>query len=780
MEKMFKRISYPLAAIFVFFTTVVPQTTQSERAVAGLKKEVTVRRDARGIPYIEASSDNDLYFTQGWTTASDRLFQMDLMRRVARGESSEIFGASRLEEDKRWRRFGFAETANQSLGRLSPELRNALESYANGVNEFIATLDEKTLPVEFRILQYRPAQWSPTDSLMIGKILSDALSTTWQGDLLRASLHGLSKDKFFDLTNPVTPYDVVLFGKDTEAAKTAASKAHIPSAETMIAAETDARLRENSLSLLGLFAEDLAESNNFVVSGKRTADGKPILENDPHLSPSAPGVWYMAHLSDPSFRASGVSLPGVPGIILGHNEFIAWGATNVGPDVQDIYSETFNEQGLYKTPSGWQKPTVRKEVIKVRANPLKTETTNTEFEVTVTRNGPIVIESDGKRYALKWTAFDPANAEFEAFFQMNRARNWDEFKAALSTYGGASQNFIYADVKGNIGWYAAGRIPIRRSGDGSEPYDGATNDGDWTGNIPFDELPHLYNPPDGLIVTANQRIVGTSYKYQQMTRTYLSWRARRIKDDLDAINALTMDKARDVQYDTYSIPLANFAKETIKLGAASPDTLEVLKTWDGKLKADSRGALLANEIRGCVVRKIADGNKPVPPYYIQARIIDRALREQVSRWLPAGYATYTDLLTSCDADTRKSMADPKRYGPDPTKWVWGLHFKARFPHPLASVPFVGAQFAIPAVPLDGSDSSESPNVGSSVSMRFIASPGNWDATRQVIPLGISGDPASKHFKDQFSAWRTGEAMVFPFSRQAVEKAAVETLVLRPK
>ena len=348
---------YMTKALFVLFLviqlslTVFTQPAPTKVIEAGLKGDVTVRRDGRGIPYIEAKSDSDLYFTQGYVTASDRLWQMDLLRRVARGETAEIFGGSVLEEDKRWRRFGFAEIANGSVAQLTPALRWALEDYARGVNAYIATLDEKSMPVEFKILQYKPRQWSPADTMVIGKILADGLSTTWRTDLLRASLQSLSKEKVADLTNQVTPYDVVLFGKDTGAAAVAAAaeKQRNVSTELLALAEKDEQIRADSLSRVGLYAEDLAASNNWVIAGRRTADGKPILANDPHLAPAAPGIWYLTHLSTPTMRVSGVTFPGVPGIVLGHNEFIAWGATNVGPDVQDLYYETFNEQGEYKT-----------------------------------------------------------------------------------------------------------------------------------------------------------------------------------------------------------------------------------------------------------------------------------------------------------------------------------------------------------------------------------------------------------------------------------------------
>jgi len=772
---------FSLFAVLVLSLTAVGQTPVNKSSISGIKSEVAIRRDARGVPYIEAKTDEDLYFAQGYVTASDRLWQMDLLRRVARGETSEIFGKAGLNGDKRWRQFNFSAIAQESIKFLSPDLRSALESYSRGVNAYIASLDEKTLPIEFRILQYKPKQWQPSDTVIIGKILADALSTTWQNDITRASIQGLSKEKFADLTDNVTPYDVVLFGADVKRA-TAQLQPHkqVEASTELIAKTKEAELiRQNSLAGIGLYAEDLAASNNWVISGKRTADGKPILANDPHLAPAAPGIWYLAHLSSQDMRVSGVTFPGVPGIILGHNQFIAWGATNVGPDVQDVYLEKFNDKNEYRSPTGWKKATVRKEVINVRANPLKPETEPVTFEVTETDNGPIILDEGGKKYALKWTAFDPHNNDFEAFHLWNRAKNWGEFTSAMRSYGGAAQNFVYADVKGNIGWYAASKIPIRRVGDGSLPYDGSTNDGDWIGFIPFEELPHLYNPPNGLIVTANQRTVGTSYKYTQFARdTAAPWRARRITDALNSRSKITMDDVRDAQHDVYNIPVANLSKEIVKRSAASPETLAVLKAWDGRMTADSRAALLASDIRVCIGNKMADANPPVPGYLIRERITDWAVREESPRWLPPAYKDYTTLLRSCDTAVRAGFADPKRFGTDESTWTWGRVWTAHFPHPLAGVPLIGSQFSIPSVPLDGS--GQTPNVGSNVSMRHIASPGNWDSTRHVIPLGESGDPRSAYFKDQFDAWKSGAPEIFPFSKEAVNQATKTVTTLVPK
>lgn len=800
MKLAFVRL-FLILAILCVSGTVFPQSTQTKSSLtlAGLQAEVTVRRDARSIPYIEAKNDADLMFVQGYETARDRLWQMDLLRRVARGETAEIFGRTTLEEDKRWRRFGFAAVAEESLQYLDPELKTALENYARGVNAYIASLDAKQLPVEFQILQYKPRDWTPADTIVIGKILAEALSSTYAGDLTRESLKDFDPVKLADLNNKVTPYDVILFGKDVKAAKAVGglttegtekgvsttdrrygsvgvnSKAKTTSKNSvgsvLSVVEKDIAVRERSLSRVGLYAEELAASNNWVISGKRTADGKPILANDPHLLPAAPGIWYLSHLSTPTMRVSGVTFPGVPGIVLGHNEHIAWGATNVGPDVQDLYAETFNEKGEHKTSAGWAATTVRREEIKVRANPLNPSTTTEILEVKVTGNGPVMIESAGKTYSLKWTALDPKNLDFNAFYSLNRSKNWDDFKKALGSYGGSMQNFVYADTKGNIGWYAAGKVPVRRKGDGSLPYDGATNDGDWVGFVPFSELPNLYNPPSGFIMTANQRIAGTDYKHQQITRDFaMPWRARRLFDLLSADSKATMDSTTAAMMDVQNIPLKMLAEDIVRLKGSSDWYLQRIANWDGRMTPESEEALIVNEIRMCAASRIATDNPKVSAGWIRERILHWAVREDVKRWLPVEFSDYGELLRSCSDKIPGTFI--ARYGADAKSWTWGRNSAARFPHPLAVAPLIGGQFVTPNTPIAGS--GQTPNVASFVSMRHIASPGNWDATRHVIPLGQSGDPKSPHFKDQFESWRTGTPAVFPFSKEAVEKAAVST------
>ncbi len=772
-----------------------PAPPTQEIKAAGLKSKVTIRRDERGIPYIEAANDSDLYFAQGYATAQDRLWQMDLLRRVARGQLSEIFGrqptaaGTIVDEDKRWRKYGFASIAEQTLPLLAPELRAALADYARGVNAYIAALDEKSLPPEFKILQYRPREWQPTDSLVIGKILSDGLSTTWRFDLVKANLQNLPAEKLNQLYNTVTSDDVLLVGKDSPTdngkLKTESGKSSVFNlSETGFAELTKAEnVRRNSLERVGLYAEDLAASNNWVISGKRTADGKPILANDPHLPASVPSIWYLVNLNSPNVDTAGVSLPGAPGVILGHNAQIAWGATNVGPDVQDLYLEQFNPANphQYKTPQGWQDAEIRREEIKVRKSPVSPETETETLEVTTTRHGPVYFEDGAQRYALRWTAFDPNNNEFEAFFFLNRARNWDDFRHALKRYGGSMQNFVYADTAGNIGWYAAGRVPLRKTGNGSLPYDGGTDAGDWVGTIPFEELPNLYDPPENFIVTANQRIVGKSYKYQELVRDFAApYRARRIYNLLSANQKITVENINEIQHDIFNIPLSRFAHEVVTNKAASDSTLKLFGEWDGKMSGDSKAALLSNEMQSAFSKRILDANLS-QAVRAQFRIsnlpsfFDRLIVDKPAAWLPKEFANYADLLKACETDARANLA--KRLGADEAKWIWGEANKIRFSHPLAAIPFIGGQFMIDPLPLSGS--SNSPNVGQNVSMRLIATPANWDTTRHGIALGESGLPSSLHYKDQLDSWYKGISPIFPFSQLAVKKAATEVVILTP-
>jgi len=769
--------------------------------VKGLKDSVTIRRDERGIPYIDAKNDEDLYFAQGYVTAQDRLWQMDLFRRNARGELSEVLpnvpNSPVLDQDKLHRTLGFSQVVEAEVAQASPQSRTVLESYAAGVNAYISTLDQKSLPPEFRILGYKPKPWTPADSLIVIKIFFEALSNTWRLDLMREAMASLPAEKRDALLPEVSPIDVLVVGTDSKlrnASTTARTSVSSLSPEALSALARDEAINRAALEQLGFYAEGLAASNNWVVSGKHTTSGKPLLANDPHLAPTTPPIWHMVHLTAPGVRVAGVTAPGLPGVVIGHNDRIAWGFTNVGPDVQDVYLEKFdpNNPQKYMTPSGWQDAKIRHEEIKVRKGIADLSADTITLDVTETRHGPIVFEREGKRYALRWTALDPTKNKPDSTFQLNRARNWKEFSKALEAFTAPTQNIVYADVDGHIGYHAAGVVPVRKSGDGSIPYDGSTEAGDWVSYIPIDKLPQAYDPSSGIIVTANQRIIGTDYPYF-LTRSWAQpYRARRIFDLLNQKPKLNADDFRRIQGDVYSIAGVLFTKQAVQtlkptLTPADEKLAAVLgsfESWDGLVNADSRVAPIAAQMRLAFRSRIltaALGDDLVKNYQWSNfdTTLDRIIKDQPADWLPKGFTTYADLFRACYDDAVKTLT--RSIGADESKWTWGDMSKARFPHPLAQAPLVGAQFMIQPFPQNGTGGfiGATVNVGAAVSMRLIADTSNWDLTQHGISVGESGVPSSPHWKDQLDDWKAVTPRVFPFSEAAVAAAAKETLVLQP-
>jgi penicillin G amidase len=783
------------------------QMQSANLKVVGVRAPVTVRRDERGIPYIEAANDHDLYFAQGYVTAGDRLWQMDLLRRTARGELAEIFGARVLEEDKRHRTYGFARHSEAMAAKLTGAGRALSDAYAQGVNAYIASRTEGSLPVEFRILKYKPRLWTAADSIVIGLLMHESLTNSWQLDVMRAALSDLPAERVHELLPEFSELDTPVVGSDkvngkAKAANKVARTVGV-SKELLAAAFREQDLRERSLDRVGLHAEELAASNNWVVSGKRTATGKPLLASDPHLALSVPSIWYMVNLSAPGVRVAGVSIPGLHAVIIGHNERIAWGLTNIGPDVQDLYREKFDAANpkRYQTPRGWQEAEVRIEEIKVRKVPTDPAIETIAHEVTVTRHGPIVVENKGERLALRWSALDPSLDYVMSFHRLNRAGNWKEFCAAISNFAGAPQNHVYADVDGHIGYYGARYIPIRKSGDGSVPYDGTTDDGEWTGWIPFEQLPHVFDPPAGYIATANARIVGRDYPHFISHSWAAPYRQRRIHDLLQQNKKFTIQDFRAIQGDDYSIGGKRFAEAMLKFfngaqartSAVSSEngsstmgaTLGTIAAWDGRVEPNSRGALLINEIRITFflrVLKNAIGEERMRLYRWGNRdiFIDNLIATWPQQWLPKEFKSWKDLLIACEQEARANLT--KQLGADESKWTYGNATQIRFNHPLASAPLIGNQFKIDSLPQRGSGGTgvgATPNVGPSVSMRLIADTSNWDNTQQGFQTGQSGDPTSPHYKDQVMDWYNVTPRVFPFSKAAVQNAAKQTLTLVP-
>jgi penicillin G amidase len=776
---------------------------EGEIKLAGLKAPVTISRDSWGVAYITAGNLEDAIFAQGYTLAQDRLWQMDLLRRAASGELSEVLGPGnkdeQLELDKLYRSIGLRRIAAISLERLPEDLRRLLDAYARGVNSYIDTHRDQ-LPFEFRILGYEPAQWQPLDSLAIGKLMFLSLNTSWKRDLMRAELKGnLDSEVYKMLFDPRTDYDRPIVGEDLPAAEKPDEKTSetpmMPaiSPELFSAAQTQL---ESASDLLLNSDVAMIGSNNWVVSGSRTSTGKPMLASDPHQGFTLPAIWHQVSLrvTDGSYHASGVALIGGPGIVIGHNEHIAWAMTNLMTDAQDLYVEEFDTDNSkrYRAGSEWREAEVIKEQIKVRKSMLRSETSTIDLEILITRHGPIIATEHKQKLAFKWTG-QGGEPEFLALSKINRAQNWEEFCAALRIYPGPTQNFVFADVNGNIGYYGAGYIPVRSSGDGSLPYNGSSGEGEWERFIPFEELPHLYNPPGGFIQTANQRITGKNYPYHISTDWAPPYRAYRLKSVLSEKEKITVEEMQKLQSDVYSVPAHLFAEQALKMASAHQDDTEwrelqtELAGWDGKLTPESRPAAIASALREEFTERFLTNwlgrQRAVYTWFLRSLVIDRVILERSSTWLPKEYKDYDAMVIDSYRSAIKRLSN--QLGADRGKWNYGTVNQLNISHPLAKSSILKWILDPPSCKPGGS-----PNTVSAVdtradriwgpTMRMVVSLADLDATTQSIMPGESGQFASKYYSDQINDWSVGHAHSFPFSEGAVEKVAAYRLTLAPK
>jgi penicillin amidase len=799
----------------------LPQLDGTVR-VAGLSAPVEVLRDARGVLHLRASTLQDLFFAQGYVTAQDRLWQMDLSRRLAEGELSEIFGERTRRMDIENRTLGFRQVSERALAGLSPEGRVPLTAYANGVNAFIAG-HRGRLPIEFLLLHYQPRPWTEADSLGVALNMARSLSTTWEVDLMRERIRAklgpeLSADLFPDhspLDEPVAELPpgskLPRQWKDVYPPPTCLdpSAPHKPVASLDQPAlhplldqggGTIASLLNQGGGLLEVdptLAALLAEgdenttalgSNNWVVSGAHTESGKPLLANDPHLGHSVPSVWYMIHLKGPGLNVSGVSLPGMPAVIIGHNERIAWGMTNTGPDVQDLYAETFNPAApnKYLHNGAWVDADVRNEIIKVRGKP------DYRLTVKVTRHGPIVSENCGRELALRWTALEPhaLSSLLNGASKMSMAQNWDQFTAALRDYTGPMQNFVYADVDGNIGYYAAAWVPMRRQGTGAVPAPGSTDDYDWTGYIPFQDLPHSYNPAGGLIATANGRVVPDGYPYFITGEWDPSYRTARIFQLLRAGRAFTVGDMLRIQTDILSLQdkwlagqLLNAASHVETRDPDAEYALSLLRGWDGEARMDSAATLVCQATRAALRERIL---KPklgdlLPGYRwgMSSTFFENVLTNHWTRWLPPGDASFDDTLMKSLEAAVKQIAS--RVGSSHNAWKWGDTIRLTFHHPLGQgIPLLGRLLDVGPFPQAGTSTTvKATTANHGPSMRMVVDLSDLERSVQNLTLGESGQVFSPYYKDQFEAWYTSRSFPMALGDAAVDQASAHKLVLEP-
>lgn len=763
----------------------LPKTSGTIR-LPGLKASVEVERDSLGIPHLHAQSLEDLYLAQGYVAAQDRLWQLDLLRRVAKGEVAEIAGARALALDIDARLLGIRVAAEAAVPKLPPAQRVAISAYTRGVNEFINS-HGAGLPVEYKLLRIKPAPWTEADSLAIGLHMFRNLTTTWKDELLKSALlQRLGPARTADLLPSTTKRD-----HPPSLQMQASASAAMASLSPTLALSPGSALPPVSiddLPLAGPAESDGAVpgSNNWVVSGAHSASGKAMLANDPHLEFALPSIWYEMHLSAGTMNVAGVTLPGLPGVVIGHNDTIAWGMTNFGADVQDLYLETFDPDNprRYLVDGEWKDAQVRKEVIHIQGQ------RDHEVDVTVTRHGPLMINRPGERYALRWVATEPGVWKFP-FITINAATNWEEFTAALRDFPGPTQNFVYADAAGNIGYYGAGLVPIRPKGDGNLPLRGDQSVNDWKGYIPFEQLPHVYNPPTGIIATANAKVVPADYPYVVATRWETPDRTERIYQLLDPAKKLTPDDFRRIQYDAYSGPHYRIAQAVAKAIAVegkdkpvNPRLLqaaELLRRWDGISTVDSPATTLAElareEFRAKLLVPVLGDIYPRYDWRMAEVFLERVIEERPASWLPPGYADYDQLLG--DSLAAAVVEAEKRFKSQKMEdWRWGKFAEMTFLHPIAnSVPGLRRIFNLGPFEQAGTAYTIKQTTRSlGPSMRLVVDFGDLEKTTLTTTTGESGHPLSSHYRDQFPKWVAGEGVPLSF---AVSAPGREKLTLEP-
>jgi len=760
----------------------------------GLTAPVTVTRDGHGVPTIEAASFDDLFFAQGYVSAQDRLWEMDVIRRAGSGELSEILGTETLKFDREQRILGLRAAAKKSIAMADARNREFFEAYARGVNSFIQS-HLNHLPIEFRILRYTPKPWSSEDSVVVANQMVKDLNYHYFFD-------ALGREKILAKLGPELTADLYVNRSFHDRPPTV-MKEDMSQSSNSDASDSDddddEESPDNSVTRNAGFPAWFDEpavngSNDWVVSGEHTVTGKPLLSNDMHLGHQMPSLWYEAHLRSGSLDVAGVTLPGMPFVIVGHNQRLAWGFTNVGPTVTDIFIENFNAQGEYQTPKGWVQPDHRVEVIHVKGQPDVT------VDVKITRHGPIISElvpGDTRQLALRWTLYDGLRIPF---CDVNSAQNWDEFTKAFSQLDAPGQNVVYADVDGNIGYHTTGKVPIRAAGDGSLPVSGADDAHEWISYIPFDKLPNIYNPPSGIIATANGRITPDSYPNSVSMEWEAPWRTARIYHVLESGRKFSASDMLALQTDIHS-EADQFAAERFvyaidhssKASARVKQAADIMRSWDGLMVASSAAPTITeNAIHKLVYLllqpKLGGGSESGQPedaglswrtysWEMRSVWLENILLHRPKRWLPDNYASYDDLLTAAlDA----AVNDPKTPR-DLALWHWGDFNAVTIQHPiLGHIPILknwsgpgikeqsGSGYTVKAV-----THSHGP------SERFTANLADLDQSTLNIVTGQGGNFLSPYYMDQWKYWYGGTTFTLPFSDKAVQAAKTHSLVLRP-
>ena len=807
--------------------------------VAGLTAPVEIVRDADAIPHIFAASKNDALFGLGYVHAQDRLWQMEFQRRIGHGRLSEMFGEATVPQDRFLRTVGFGRAARSAWASTPDWAKQQINAYVAGVNAFIASHHGTALPPEFSLLRIEPEPFTGPDVLVWVKMMAWDLSANYAFELLRHDLvRAVGAERMAQLMPEYAADGLsILDGSGRSGESGGAGGAGGPSSYAThpthppylpyppypTSAAFASALTTGEASVSGILRAAQQEglgSNNWVVDGTMTATGKPLLANDPHLGTRLPSTWYLAHVVGGDFEMIGATLPGAPAVALGRNRFIAWGATNVAADVQDLYRERIDDGGRFAEFRGAKESiTIVPETIAVKGgDPV-------HVDVRVTRHGPLVSDAINamnaaskkepkappvEPLALRWTALDPEDTTVLSFLELNEARNWAEFTSALRDFVVPSQNFVYADVDGHIGYYAPGHIPIRASGDGTRPSDGWTGESEWTGWIPFDELPHLYDPPEHFIVTANNRPAPPSYPYTLGFEWYEPYRAQRVVDLLAGSlkpgqpsqhQKFTPDDFARIQADTLSLHARALAP--ILLAHARPATeidrraTDVVRQWNFDATADSAAtAIFQAWFLRLAPTLVADDLGPLVTQTYQGRF--SFVTRFLINTLTSNDASWCDDKTTAAAETcddavtkalHEGVADLSgRLGGSIDRWRWDAVHRAVFPHQGLDSLAALRPLLSRSVPTAGDWSSV--NIGTVAADQWYEqhlvpgyreiidlSPANDSRFQDAI--GQSGHFLSKHYADGLADWRAVKPRKMRMDRADIDRGAIGRLRLTP-
>ncbi len=766
-----------IIGLLIYVSTYINRSmaqTEGTISLQGLQEEVEVVFDEEGVPHISATNDMDLFYAQGYITAQDRIFQMELSRRQASGRLSEVIGDGMLDQDKYFRTLGLRRAAEKSLEIYDEESLAVLQAYADGVNAYINQMEENNaIPMEFRLAGLSEVEeWTPLDSLTIGKFMAFDLGGHWERQAFNYYLvNHFDEDEAYELF-PTYPENAPTNIIEEEYVDVTASltKAHIP--------------------------HEFNGSNNWVVSGEKSASGAPILSDDPHLGLSTPSIWYQTHLKSPNYNVSGVIFAGVPGIILGHNEHVAWGVTNVGPDVQQLYLERRHEDDptQFEYDGEWYEADVITETIEVDGqDPI-------EYEIIETVHGPVISEfangvqdmRGGTVLSLDWTALD-ATTELQALLSFNRATNWEEFEEALEEFHAPAQNFVFASEDGTIAYKANGKIPIYENPDDALlPLPGWESEHALDEFIPFDELPKVVNPDKQYIATANNKVIDDSYPYHISHNWAQPYRYMRIEEFLESKDTLTADDMMALQMDQKNMQAEQFVPVFLDVLEGQVDSkigkqaIDLLSGWDYQDNKDAAAPLIFHTMLSEIEQELYEEKIPedlMPMFRGMGQTTDQLIMQAYEGeelyWMEEAGGLENVLATAFENTVSQLSED---YGEDPESWKWGDYHRIYFAHNLSGISFL-KRFFNPddPQPIGGSrvtvmaaSENEEGIVNHGAGWRFVNDLSDPQSAYHLVGPGQAEHYRSEFYHNQLDDWINGN-----HHETRIDDYSGETLTLTP-